>query len=200
MIVECNVFCYISVNRHVRQIQMGRALYQMKLLILLSAILIVEGCQMDMKILDQRMIHCHLHQSRMQIQNIGEVMLDRNNRVIVVRWKVVLIARWLQGPAVLKGLLSVQHLFLALLFWFLVEEHFISVIPQVCIIAQWLNRIQFLDAYIYLIVLMSWLTLIRSFELPPVVSTWCFLVCNKDTFQLLIIPSRALLNKVAFQI
>jgi hypothetical protein len=85
-------FCYISVNGYVLQIQM-----EMKLSTLLSAILIVEGYQMDMKIPDQRMIHCHLPQSRIQSQNIGKVVLDRNSRVIVVQWKVVLIARRLKG-------------------------------------------------------------------------------------------------------
>jgi hypothetical protein len=52
---------------------------------------------MDMIILDQRMIHCHLPQSTIESQNIGEVVLDRNNRVIVVQWEVVLIARRQKG-------------------------------------------------------------------------------------------------------
>jgi hypothetical protein len=137
-----------AVNGHSWRILMGRALYQMKLSILLSVILIVEGCQMDMKILDQGMIHCHLPQSRTQSQNIGEVVLDRNNRVIVVRWKLVLIARRLKGAAVLRGLLSVQIFSQHSYYDFLLLKNtllFLSSI-QACL-NDWTES-QFLEAYL----------------------------------------------------
>lgn len=110
-VLKCNIPCYISVKKPLRRI------------------LIVEGCQMDMKILDQRMIHCPLHQ-RNQSRNIGELMLDRNNRLLEVQLKVVLIAQQLKGAIILKGLLSLQHLFFSeVLFWFLVmEEHSIVLV------------------------------------------------------------------------
>lgn len=64
---------------------------------------------MGMKTLDQRIAHHPLHQSKIQSQNIGEVLLDRNNKLLALQLSILvgLIAQQLKRAMVLKGLLSV---------------------------------------------------------------------------------------------